>query len=90
MDCPKQPGSRESRAKPGGCGSRNRYQNGTLASGNMDQNLRNPSCLILSHAQVVFIELPREVAAAPPSAHQSVAGAVAVAAAYCRFVLVGV
>ena len=25
-----------------GCGSKNRYQNGTLASGNMDQNLRNP------------------------------------------------
>ena len=29
-----------------GCGSKNRYQNGTLASGNMDQNLRNPSSLI--------------------------------------------
>ena len=32
-----------------GCGSKNRYQNGILASGNMDQNLRNPFCLILSH-----------------------------------------
>ena len=32
-----------------GCGSKNRYQNGTLVSGNMDQHLRNPSCLILSH-----------------------------------------
>ena len=27
-------------------------QNGTLVSGNMDQNLRNPSCLILSHTQM--------------------------------------
>ena len=27
-------------------------QNGTLVSGNMDQNLRNPSCLILSHAHI--------------------------------------
>ena len=26
-----------------GCGSKNRYQNGTLVSGNMYQNLRNPS-----------------------------------------------
>ena len=26
-----------------GCGSKNRYQNGTLVSGNMDQPLRNPS-----------------------------------------------
>ena len=34
------------------CGSRNRYQNGTLVSGNMNQNLRNPSCLILSHTNV--------------------------------------
>ena len=33
-----------------GCGSKNRYQNGTLVSGNMDQNPRNPSCLILSHS----------------------------------------
>ena len=32
-----------------GCGSKNRYQNGTLVSGNMDQTLRNPSCLILSN-----------------------------------------
>ena len=32
-----------------GCGSKNRYHNGTLVSGNMDQNLRNSSCLILSH-----------------------------------------
>ena len=35
-----------------GCGSKNRYQNGTLVSGNMDQNLRTPSCLILSHTQI--------------------------------------
>ena len=35
-----------------GCGSKNRYQNGTLASGNMDHNLRNPSCLILSHTHM--------------------------------------
>ena len=27
-------------------------QNGTLVSGNMDQNLRNPSCLILSHTHI--------------------------------------
>ena len=31
------------------------FQNGTLVSGNMDQNLRNPSCLILSHTQVGFV-----------------------------------
>ena len=31
----------------------NRYQNGTLVSGNMDQNLRNPSWLIVSHAHLV-------------------------------------
>ena len=36
-----------------GCGSKNRYQNGTLVSRNMDQNLRNPSCLILSHTHVI-------------------------------------
>ena len=29
-------------------------QNGTLVSGNMDQNLRNPSCLILSHTHFLF------------------------------------
>ena len=33
-------------------GSKNQYQNGTLVSGNMDQNLRNPSCLILSHTHL--------------------------------------
>ena len=32
-----------------GCGSKNRYQNGTLVSGNMDQHLRNPSSFIVSH-----------------------------------------
>ena len=31
-----------------GCGSKNRCQNGTLASGHMGQNPGNPSCLILS------------------------------------------
>ena len=30
-------------------------QNGTLGSGNMDQNLRNPSCLILSHTHVAWM-----------------------------------
>ena len=31
-----------------GCGSKNRYQNGTLGSGNMDQNPAVcPSCLLL-------------------------------------------
>ena len=30
-----------------------RYQTGTLVSGNMDQNLRNPSCLILSHTHIM-------------------------------------
>ena len=34
-----------------GCGSKKQYQNGTLVSGNMDQNLRILSCLILSHTQ---------------------------------------
>ena len=43
---------------PCGCGSKNRYQNGTLVSGNMDQNLRKPSCLILSHTQVLGPEKP--------------------------------
>ena len=38
--------------KPNGYGSKNRYQNGTLISGNMDQHLRNPSSLILSHCQI--------------------------------------
>ena len=32
-----------------GCGSKKRYQHGTLVGGNMDQNLRFPSCLMLSH-----------------------------------------
>ena len=36
-----------------GSGSKNRYQNGTLARGNMDQNLRNPPCLILSHTHIL-------------------------------------
>ena len=35
-----------------GCGSKNRYPNGTLVGGHMDQNLRNPSCLILSHIHI--------------------------------------
>ena len=35
-----------------GCGSKNRYQNGTLVTGNMDQNPRNPSSLILSHTHL--------------------------------------
>ena len=45
---------------PYGCGSKNRYQNGTLVSGNMDQNLRSPSCLILSHTHMVchFLRVP--------------------------------
>ena len=33
--------------------SKNRYPNGTLASGNMDQNLRNLSWLILSHTLIL-------------------------------------
>ena len=40
------------KASINGCGSTNRYQNGTLVSGNMDQNLRNPSWSILSHAHM--------------------------------------
>ena len=39
-----------------GCGSKNRYQNGTLVSGNMDQNLHNPSCLILTHSHIQSIQ----------------------------------
>ena len=35
-----------------GSGSKNRYRNGTLVSGNMDQNPRNPYRLILSHSQI--------------------------------------
>ena len=39
---------------PYGCGSKNRYPtlNETLVCANMDQNLRNPSCLILSHTHI--------------------------------------
>ena len=37
---------------PCGWGSKTLSQTGTLVSGNMDQNLRNPSCLILSHTHV--------------------------------------
>ena len=39
-----------------GCGSKNRYQHGTLGSGNMDQNLRfaPPPCSILSHTHIVI------------------------------------
>ena len=33
-------------------GSKNRYRNGTLVSGNMDQSLSNPSWFILSHTHV--------------------------------------
>ena len=29
-----------------------RYQHGTLVSENMDQNLRNPPCLMLSHSHI--------------------------------------
>ena len=32
----------------------NRYQNGILASGNMDQNLRSPGGLILTHTQLAL------------------------------------
>ena len=39
-------------AKLYGHGSKKRCQNGTLVSGNMDQNLRNPSSLILSHCHI--------------------------------------
>ena len=38
-----------------GSGSKNRYQNGTLLSGNRDQHLRNPSCLILSRTQMEVV-----------------------------------
>ena len=41
--------------KPYGSGSKNRYQNGTLVSGNMDQNLRTPPCLILSHSHMLRV-----------------------------------
>ena len=37
-----------------GCGSNTGTPNGTLVSG-MDQNLRNPSCLFLSHPHVVML-----------------------------------
>ena len=37
---------------PCGCRSKNRYQNETLVSGNMNQNLQNPSWLILSHTHM--------------------------------------
>ena len=39
-------------ARSCGCGSKNRYQHGSLVSGNMDQNLRNPSCLIFCRTHV--------------------------------------
>ena len=42
-------------------------QNRTLVSGNMDQNLRNPSCLILSHTHmgVVLYSFARDWALGP-------------------------
>ena len=40
--------------KTNGSGSKILYQNGTLVSGNMDQHSRNPSCLILSHIQMLL------------------------------------
>ena len=40
---------------PFGCGSKERCQNGTLVRGNMDQNPRNPSCLILSHSHLTQV-----------------------------------
>ena len=55
------------KGKTCGCGSNDRYQNGTLVSGNMDQNLLNPSCLILSHTHVHV--------SAPASPHQALRGA---------------
>ena len=37
-------------------------QNGSLVSGNMDQNLRNPPCLILSHSQMrKYLNQEREI-----------------------------
>ena len=50
-----------------GRGSRNRYQNGTLVCGNMDQHLRNPSCLILSrtHFTILSHTLGRRLAQLP-------------------------
>ena len=35
-----------------GCGSKIGTQNGSLASGNMDQNLRSPGGLILTHIRI--------------------------------------
>ena len=34
---------------------KNPYQNGMLVSGNIDQNLRNPSSLILSHCHMIVL-----------------------------------
>ena len=42
-----------------GCGSKIGTPNGTLVSGNLNQNLRNPSCLILSHTQIGFRNHPQ-------------------------------
>ena len=33
----------------------------TLVSGNMDQNLRNPSCLILTHTHILKQMVDREL-----------------------------
>ena len=43
-----------------GSGSKNRYQNGTLLSGKMDQHLRNPSWLSLSHSHMKLLQLGLE------------------------------
>ena len=47
-------GAPAARPPPGnGCGSKNRrVPKWILVCGNMDQNLRNPACLILSHTQM--------------------------------------
>ena len=44
-----------------GWGSKNRYQHDTLASGNMDQTLRNPSSLIWSHSHMLCQRGPRAI-----------------------------
>ena len=44
-------GFADGQGKPMAVAQKTATQNGTLLSGNMDQHLRSPSCLILSHTQ---------------------------------------
>ena len=58
LDLPKKKETSRKRNEPSTCGRGSTgTQNGTLESGSMDQNLRNPSCIILSHIHAISAQL---------------------------------